>query len=106
MRRTAGRARGALNRFQSLQVDFWGVRCADHVLHRAGCSQEDQQLLRERWRWHDSRRWERSKPAPNGRPFIMRLSGLGRNMERELSELTLLFECNEEMSGKRTKEAA
>src|SRR6266404_9277046 len=29
---------------------------ADYVLHRAGCSQEDDQLLRKGWRWHDSRR--------------------------------------------------
>src|SRR6266852_1313951 len=29
---------------------------ADYVLHRAGCSQEDDQLLREGWQWHDSRR--------------------------------------------------
>jgi len=24
---------------------------AEYVLHRAGCSQEDDQLLREGWRW-------------------------------------------------------
>src|ERR1700720_2937769 len=29
---------------------------AEYVLHRTGCSQEDDQLLRERWQWHDSRR--------------------------------------------------
>src|SRR5712692_10765050 len=29
---------------------------ADYVLHRTGCSQEDDQLLREGWQWHDSRR--------------------------------------------------
>src|SRR5258708_1604163 len=29
---------------------------ADYVLHRAGCSQEDDQLLRKGWQWHDSRR--------------------------------------------------
>src|SRR6202011_4651650 len=29
---------------------------AEYVLHRAGCSQEVDQLLREGWRWNDSRR--------------------------------------------------
>jgi len=29
---------------------------AEYVLHRAGCSQEDDQLLREGWQWKDPRR--------------------------------------------------
>src|SRR5258708_25319306 len=29
---------------------------ADYVLHRTGCAQEDDQLLREGWQWHDARR--------------------------------------------------
>ncbi len=36
---------------------------ADYVLHRPGCSQEDDQLLREGWQWHDSRR--RHDPPPH-----------------------------------------
>src|SRR5580765_6805076 len=27
-----------------------------YVLHRPGCAQAEDQLLRERWQWHDSRR--------------------------------------------------
>src|SRR5580692_7594102 len=29
---------------------------ATYVLHRTGCTQEDDQLLREGWQWRDSRR--------------------------------------------------
>src|SRR6266852_3678770 len=49
---------------------------ANYVLHRAGCSQEDDQLLREGWQWRDFRqrydprhtfrldRWMRALPQP------------------------------------------
>jgi hypothetical protein len=70
---------------------------ADYVLHRRGCSQEDDQLLREGWQWHDShRRHDQAlSQMQQSMPEIMHRLGLTREnlIEKHLKSASRQVLC-------------